>query len=75
MELFKRIMNMPKFPSPTGVTYYEYDVAPYDNYVQYTKFPSPTGVTYYESFIERIRKELPDKGFRPQQGLPIMNTY
>ena len=40
-----------------------------------TKFPSPTGVTYYE-YDEQIdwetKKELVN-GFRPQQGLLIMN--
>ena len=35
-------------------------------------FPSPTGVTYYES-LEKIWKEILNKGFRPQQGLLIMN--
>ena len=37
-------------------------------------FPSPTGVTYYEYLIlSRCQKKLM-YSFRPQQGLPIMNS-
>ena len=39
-------------------------------------FPSPTGVNHYESMSEDFpssRKQ--EKGFRPQQGLTIMNEY
>ena len=41
--------NYRMFPSPTGVTYYEYSEA-YADYesVRVFEFPSPTGVTYYE---------------------------
>ena len=40
------------------------------------KFPSPTGVNYYElwdyyyEYVEGVHY-----GFRPQQGLTIMNPY
>ena len=40
--------------------------------MSFLKFPSPTGVTYYElEEIEAKRNGL--DGFRPQQGLLIMN--
>ena len=37
-------------------------------------FPSPTGVNYYE-FEDKVVLETEDRteGFRPQQGLTIMN--
>ena len=35
-----------QFPSPTGVTYYEF-INPYKRVIA-NWFPSPTGVTYYE---------------------------
>ena len=39
-----------------------------------TEFPSPTGVTYYESYkTYQEWKYSGYQGFRPQQGLPIMN--
>ena len=40
-------------------------------------FPSPTGVNYYEycqSSLDALRSQMSD-GFRPQQGLTIMNGY
>ena len=38
------------------------------------EFPSPTGVNYYESMnaLKASNKAI-NKGFRPQQGLTIMN--
>ena len=36
------------------------------------RFPSPTGVTYYESNTSH-QSQLEKEGFRPQQGLLIMN--
>ena len=42
--------------------------------VIYNEFPSPTGVTYYESKLELDEYGYVDcNGFRPLQGLPIMN--
>ena len=38
---------------------------------QEMKFPSPTGVNYYE--LELKCKKTSRTGFRPQQGLTIMN--
>ena len=38
------------------------------------KFPSPTGVNHYE-FLENHIKAVKENGFRPQQGLTIMNSY
>ena len=35
-------------------------------------FPSPTGVNYYEYHINQTTVQ-PYVGFRPQQGLTIMN--
>ena len=35
------------------------------------KFPSPTGVNYYEYVDDLIKENM--NGFRPQQGLTIMN--
>ena len=35
-------------------------------------FPSPTGVNYYEYLLNKYNIDY-DKGFRPQQGLTIMN--
>ena len=37
------------------------------------KFPSPTGVNYYESSDDLWAYGVHDYGFRPQQGLTIMN--
>ncbi len=37
------------------------------------KFPSPTGVNYYELSTLSVKKRMA-KGFRPQQGLTIMNA-
>ena len=37
------------------------------------EFPSPTGVNYYE--WTKIYLLLLLRGFRPQQGLTIMNPY
>ena len=36
-----------------------------------SEFPSPTGVNYYESFS--LIQVYDQSGFRPQQGLTIMN--
>ena len=36
-----------RFPSPTGVKYYELETL-IDNIDVYSRFPSPTGVKYYE---------------------------
>ena len=36
------------------------------------KFPSPTGVNHYES-VEYAKSVIESYGFRPQQGLTIMN--
>ena len=61
-----------KFPSPTGVTYYESEqkMMLFIDLV----FPSPTGVTYYEYFsVNKRSNEIEICGFRPQQGLLIMN--
>ena len=38
------------------------------------QFPSPTGVTYYECKMYYVVEPIGFKCFRPQQGLPIMNT-
>ena len=37
------------------------------------QFPSPTGVNYYE-FDEDLNVGVLEIGFRPQQGLTIMNV-
>ena len=37
------------------------------------KFPSPTGVKYYELGDVKVEIII-DDGFRPQQGLSIMNS-
>ena len=39
------------------------------------EFPSPTGVNYYECNVERELLENINTGFRPQQGLTIMNGF
>ena len=46
-QKFKRWVT--RFPSPTGATYYEYEID-LDDYNEWLleKFPSPTGATYYE---------------------------
>ena len=36
-------------------------------------FPSPTGVNYYEYFDGYCATKVFSIGFRPQQGLTIMN--
>ena len=61
------------FPSPTGVTYYEYTLD-YLNLIP-SLFPSPTGVTYYESLYAYYEGDELKAGFRPQQGLLIMNCF
>ena len=63
-------MQRSLFPSPTGVTYYEL----FTSCSEIVPNVSPAGVNYYESviiIIPCITSFL--KGFRPQQGLPIMN--
>ena len=61
-----------RFPSPTGATYYEYAGFKTDGYIKRLKFPSPTGATYYEWLLSvNIYRAI--SGFRPQQGLLIMN--
>ena len=63
------------FPSPTGVTYYEFNLEIEIINGKITKeFPSPTGVTYYECKMYYVVEPIGFKCFRPQQGLPIMNT-
>ena len=42
---------MKKFPSPTGVNYYEFRNL-YAYLMNTKEFPSPTGVNYYESSID-----------------------
>ena len=61
------------FPSPTGVTYYEFVKANANHNYCINEFPSPTGVTYYESYCFSISDTALSSCFRPQQGLPIMN--
>ena len=46
----------------------------YDGLLDEIGFPSPTGVTYYELYIFEIACANSLACFRPQQGLPIMNT-
>ena len=43
--------------------------------ILYQEFPSPTGVNHYELYTNIQCVEMLDntKGFRPQQGLTIMN--
>ena len=45
-----------KFPSPTGVNYYELAVNSPPNKIYSFPFPSPTGVNYYEPYLQN-----PDK--------------
>ena len=41
-----------------------------------SEFPSPTGVTYYKYMYTNTQYiEMLDNGFRPLQGLPIINPY
>ena len=40
----------------------------------YRLFPSPTGVTYYELEKSPTLRSATYEGFRPQQGLLIMNA-
>ena len=42
------------FPSPTGVTYYEFGCCSGRLMHKVAMFPSPTGVTYYESIRKRL---------------------
>ena len=61
------------FPSPTGVNYYEYSSAMGAFISGMFGFPSPTGVNYYELACRYVLHNLVF-GFRPQQGLTIMNS-
>ena len=76
MNNYFRCINLKKsglkFPSPTGVNYYEQ----YANVllVADCMFPSPTGVNYYE-FVGTASMQTSVTSFRPQQGLTIMNPY
>ena len=63
-----------RFPSPTGVNYYEYEYANLIIGSWKNVFPSPTGVNYYESKKSSCKKTKIELSFRPQQGLTIMNT-
>ena len=62
-----------EFPSPTGVKYYELNHSACEEVK--VMFPSPTGVKYYEfKKVNNSVKTIDEtKGFRPQQGLSIMN--
>ena len=62
------------FPSPTGVNYYEFYGLMLPS-VSQILFPSPTGVNYYElnGKIGTTGNQF-EVGFRPQQGLTIMNS-
>ena len=65
-----------KFPSPTGVNHYELsEVSNTLERLFQEVFPSPTGVNHYELYTNIQCVEMLDntKGFRPQQGLTIMN--
>ena len=66
---------MTKFPSPTGVNYYEYGYAKKFDSLEEAKFPSPTGVNYYECTFTGYRRQGSKTSFRPQQGLTIMNLF
>ena len=48
-----------KFPSPTGVTYYElsYGLGMVSTILSGKLFPSPTGVNYYEKEFENSFNE------------------
>ena len=63
-----------EFPSPTGATYYESEDVEVARSFFTNVFPSPTGATYYEFVYCDHYYTTPLTGFRPQQGLPIMNT-
>ena len=55
-----------KFPSPTGVTYYELETK-LELVVSLIakEFPSPTGVNYYESLKQAFYAHVTFTGFRP----------
>ena len=73
--IYPSIQELKGFPSPTGVNYYELLWITKNFYTQWLLFPSPTGVNYYE-WLYRIEKILSNRaGFRPQQGLTIMNIH
>lgn len=60
--------------SPKGVNHYELVSLLYaDSLNKEARFPSPTGVTYSEYQVKLVGASF--GGFRPQQGLSIMNPY
>ena len=62
------------FPSPTGVNYYELQERGFlGKKKRKILFPSPTGVNYYEYDKDFYYSNYNGLGFRPQQGLTIMN--
>ena len=69
-----RAVEAYEFPSPTGVNYYEYYIQWSSwTYEKWKEFPSPTGVNYYELVAMLMVIVVNYIGFRPQQGLTIMN--
>ena len=73
-NVFFRKSRLIKFPSPTGVNYYELTNEELLMRMTFKEFPSPTGVNYYELITrELLTEQQVEESFRPQQGLTIMN--
>ena len=63
------------FPSPTGVTYYEYITIISLICLRITSFRPQQGLPIMnKKYFENYEKKIKDYSFRPQQGLPIMNN-
>ena len=66
--------SLSKFPSPTGVNYYESRKGKTPKGEQeYESFRPQQGLTIMNLKFRRSKSRKRKHGFRPQQGLTIMN--
>ena len=71
-----RKYQLNKFPSPTGVNYYEFMMSLTVKVMDFLKFPSPTGVNYYEFYGMQEAKEVKDlKMFPSPTGVNYYELY
>ena len=64
-----------RFRPQQGLTIMNWEDSKPTSIEEVLKFPSPTGVNYYELWNtkKQLKKHM-KLGFRPQQGLTIMNS-
>ena len=74
LEEIEAKRNGLEFPSPTGVTYYEFMETFKDELVKFVSVPN-RGYLLWILFNVALKSAKIVNCFRPQQGLPIMNHY